>query len=55
MRNTLMSGQCRQRGIFRPSYVKKLLAAPDHYMTPLQGSKLWHLALLETWLQTHID
>ncbi|WP_446009827.1 N-acetylglutaminylglutamine amidotransferase [Candidatus Electrothrix sp.] len=54
MRDTLMSRQCRQRGLFQPSYVKKMLAAPDQYMTPLQGSKLWHLALLETWLQTHI-
>jgi hypothetical protein len=24
-------------------------------MTRLQGSKLWHLALLEHWLQTHVD
>jgi len=55
MRDTLLSRQCRQRGLFQPAYVHKLLAAPDQYMTPLQGSKLWHLALLETWLQTHID
>jgi asparagine synthase (glutamine-hydrolysing) len=55
MRDTLMSERCRQRGLFRPSYVHKLLSAPDQYMTPLQGSKLWHLALLETWLQTHVD
>ena len=55
MRDTLLSKQCRQRGLFRPSYVEKLLSAPDQYMTPLQGSKLWHLALLETWLQTHVD
>ena len=55
MRDTLLSKQCRQRGLFRPSYVHKLLSAPDQYMTPLQGSKLWHLALLETWLQTHVD
>jgi asparagine synthase (glutamine-hydrolysing) len=55
MRNTLTSPLCRRRGLFQRDYVDKLLAAPDSYLTPLQGSKLWHLALLESWLQIHVD
>lgn len=51
MRDTLHSTACRQRGLFQPNYVEKLLAAPEQFMTPLQGSKLWHLTLLEKWLQ----
>ena len=30
-----------------------LLAAPEQHHTRIQGSKLWHLALLEFWLQRH--
>jgi len=55
MHDVLTSRACRERDIFQPAYVSQLLAAPERHMTPLQGSKLWHLALLEFWLQTHID
>ncbi len=55
MRDILNSDACRRRGVFNRAYVDKLLAAPDQYFTRLQGSKLWHLALLELWFQTHID
>ena len=44
-----------ERGIFNRAYVDKLLAEPDQHFTKLQGSKLWHMALLELWLQTHVD
>jgi len=54
MRETLTSSACQQRQLFQRDYVNQLLAMPEHYMTPLQGSKLWHLALLESWLQTHL-
>ncbi len=55
MRDTLDSTACRRRGVFNRAYVDKLLAAPDQYFTRLQGSKLWHLALLEYWLQANVD
>lgn len=55
MRKVLNSETCRRRGLFQRAYVEKLLAAPENYMTPLQGSKLWHLALLEYWLQLNVD
>ncbi len=55
MRATLDSRACRERGLFNRAYVDKLLAAPEQYFTRLQGSKLWHLALLELWLQRNVD
>ena len=53
MQDTLMSQKCRERGLYQRSYVDKLLAKPDEYLTRIQGSKIWHLTLLEHWLQTH--
>lgn len=55
MQRVLYSARCRQRGLFRRCYVDKLLQNPGGYMTPLRGSKLWHLALLELWLQRNVD
>ena len=55
MRDVLTSQACRERGIFERAYVDRLLAAPDQHFTRLQGSKLWHLALLEFWLQRNVD
>ncbi len=55
MREVLNSEACRQRQLFQRDYVNQLLAAPEKYMTPLHGSKLWHLALLESWLERTVD
>ncbi len=55
MRALLDSHACRQRGLYRRDYVQRLLAAPDAHLTRIQGSKLWHLALLEWWLQVQVD
>ncbi len=55
MRDTLNSPACHQRGVFSRTYLDKLLAAPEAHFTPLRGSKLWHSALLEYWLQMHVD
>jgi len=54
MRDILHSDTARQRGLFQPEYVEKLLRSPERYHTRLQGSKLWHLALLEMWLQRNV-
>lgn len=53
MRGILDSQACRARGLYNRAYVDKLLAAPEQHHTRIQGSKLWHLALLEFWLQKH--
>ncbi|MGD2074089.1 MAG: N-acetylglutaminylglutamine amidotransferase [Gammaproteobacteria bacterium] len=55
MRDILHSRACRERGIYRDDYVQSLLAGPEHELTRLQGSKLWHLAALELWLQRNVD
>jgi len=54
MCDILNSAACRNRGLFERSYVDRLLSEPDQHFTALRGSKLWHLALLEFWLQTHL-
>lgn len=51
--DALLNNTARRRGLFQPDYVEKLLADPEAHITPLRGSKLWQLALLECWLQTH--
>ena len=55
MRDILDTQACRERGLFDRAYVDRLLAEPESHHTRIQGSKLWHLALLELWLQRHID
>jgi len=49
----LTSLPARQRGLFRRSYLDQLFAAPEKHITPLRGSALWQVALLELWLQNH--
>ena len=53
MRDILNSHVCHARGLYQRAYVDKLLDAPEQHHTRIQGSKLWHLALLEYWLQHH--
>ena len=55
MRNILNSETCLKRGLYNRAYVEKLLAEPEAHFTRIQGSKLWHLALLELWLQLNVD
>jgi len=55
MSDILLSGACRNRGIFNQHYVNKVIDSPREYMTALNGSRLWHLALLEYWLQINLD
>ena len=54
VRDALAGDAARDRGLFRPEYVRELLADPNEGLTPLQGNKLWQLGLLELWLQTHV-
>jgi asparagine synthase (glutamine-hydrolysing) len=53
VKDALASRAARQRGLFRRAYVDRLLDAPGEHLTPLRGSKLWQIAALESWLQTH--
>ncbi|HVL56771.1 MAG TPA: asparagine synthase-related protein, partial [Burkholderiaceae bacterium] len=53
VRDTLDSTSARSRGLFRRDALERMLREPDEHLTPLRGSKLWQVALLEAWLQTH--
>jgi asparagine synthase (glutamine-hydrolysing) len=55
MRDILNSQACRERGVFQRDYIDMLLDAPEMHHTRIMGSKLWHLALLEFWLQRNVD
>ncbi|WP_319557323.1 N-acetylglutaminylglutamine amidotransferase [Thiomicrorhabdus sp.] len=57
MKGLLTSPQAKARGIFNPQKLQELLDNPeaDNAFTAIQGSKLWHAALLEFWLQKHVD
>jgi asparagine synthase (glutamine-hydrolysing) len=52
--DTLLSQSARQRGLFRPDYVQRLLdehcsLTGDHHM------RLWALLMLELWFRMWID
>jgi asparagine synthase (glutamine-hydrolysing) len=53
VRDVLNTSQCRARGLIRRSYVDELMSNPELHITPLRGSKLWQVALLELWFQAH--
>ena len=40
-----------ERGLFQPAYLDTLFAEPTAHITPLRGSELWQVAVLEMWLQ----
>jgi len=53
VRDVLTGETAKKRKLFKHDYIEQLLAAPQDHITPLRGSKLWQVALLELWLQTH--
>jgi asparagine synthase (glutamine-hydrolysing) len=52
VRDALTNDAARSRGLFRQEYLGTLFDAPKEHITPLRGSELWQVALLEMWLQT---
>lgn len=55
MSDILNSLSCVNRSVFNRDYVKKVINSPKDYMTALNGSRLFHMALLELWFQKNID
>ncbi|MEX2494411.1 MAG: N-acetylglutaminylglutamine amidotransferase [Nitrospirales bacterium] len=53
VKEALLSKTSQNRKLFRREYIDELLKNPDDHLTPLRGSKLWQLGLLELWLQAH--
>lgn len=52
VRDALGSQAARDRGIFRKDYLNQLFDNPSDHITPLRGSELWQVGLLEMWMQT---
>ena len=53
VRNALTSPAAKERGLFKTEYLDQLFANPTDHITPLRGSELWQIGLLELWLQQH--
>ncbi len=53
VKDALNSQKAKSRSLFSKPYMDKLISTPDEYITPLRGSKLWQLGLLELWLQNN--
>ncbi|MFV9633382.1 N-acetylglutaminylglutamine amidotransferase [Mycobacterium neumannii] len=53
VRDALYAPAVKERDLFRPAAIERLLADPNGRLTPLRGNELWQLALLELWLQRH--
>jgi asparagine synthase (glutamine-hydrolysing) len=53
VRDALYAPAAKERDLFRPEAVDRLLADPNGRLTPLRGNELWQIALLELWLQRH--
>ncbi len=53
VQDVLAEPAARERGLFREDYVAHLMREPKEHITPLRGSKVWQIALLELWLQQH--
>lgn len=50
-RGILAQRSAKDRGLFNSNYIEELFKAPQEHLTPLNGSKLWQITLLEYWLQ----
>jgi asparagine synthase (glutamine-hydrolysing) len=53
VRDALAHPAARERELFRDDYLNRLMDEPKKHITPLRGSKVWQIALLEIWLQQH--
>jgi asparagine synthase (glutamine-hydrolysing) len=53
VRDALYAPAAKERGLFAPDAVDRLLSDPNGRLTPLRGNELWQIALLELWLQRH--
>jgi asparagine synthase (glutamine-hydrolysing) len=53
VREALTAPAARDRELFAPGLIERLLAAPNEQRTPSGASQLWQLGVLELWLQAH--
>jgi asparagine synthase (glutamine-hydrolysing) len=53
VREALLCRSARERNLFRPTYVHRLLETPNEIRSTLGTNMTWQLGLLEMWLQAH--
>jgi asparagine synthase (glutamine-hydrolysing) len=53
VRDVLEQPAARQRDIFNRPYIERLLNNPEQELTPKGHSKLWQVAVLESWFQAN--
>jgi asparagine synthase (glutamine-hydrolysing) len=53
VRDALTDPAAKERGLFRPEPVERMLGDPNSTRTVLGSNALWQLGLLEMWLQHH--
>jgi asparagine synthase (glutamine-hydrolysing) len=53
VREALLCPAARERNLFRPTYVHRLLETPNDVRSTLGSNMTWQLGLLEMWLQAH--
>jgi asparagine synthase (glutamine-hydrolysing) len=53
VRDTLTSAAARERTVYAPGLIDRMLDAPEDFRTPSGASEVWQLAVLELWLQSH--
>lgn len=55
VRDALCSRAARQRGVLAPAHLDRLLRAPNAHRSASGANLLWQLAVVELWLQEHVD
>jgi asparagine synthase (glutamine-hydrolysing) len=51
VRDAITDPVAKDRGLFRPDWLQRMLADPNTERTTLGSNALWQVALLEMWLQ----
>jgi asparagine synthase (glutamine-hydrolysing) len=51
VRDAVTAPVAKDRGLFRPDWLQRMLADPNTERTTLGSNALWQVALLEMWLQ----
>ena len=55
IKSILTSTACKERCLYNYEYLENILTNPNENFTKLNGNTLWHLGLLERWLQLNVD
>lgn len=51
VKEILSQTSAKNRGLFNQKIIQSYIDSPKEHITPLNGSKLWQIAVLESWMQ----